>query len=209
MKLYLIRHGETDWNLEKRIQAPSSSHLTEKGKEQALLWKKYFVENNMAFDIIFSSNTLRTIETLALIFPQYKNMPNVKIDNRLNERYHTDLIGKNKEDIERELRLILPGRLSHHLYFRGTSKSLLTDRFPQEETMESVRKRVISFGEELKKLPYKSKVLLIGHSIFNRYIVEYLKYATIGEIMPHEKQDNDKLILLTMNRDLQVTENQG
>ncbi|MDO8498051.1 MAG: histidine phosphatase family protein [bacterium] len=206
MKVYLIRHGETNWNLEKRIQAPDSSHLTQKGKEQALRWKKHFIENNMALDIIFSSNTLRTIETLALIFPQYKNMPNVKIDNRLNERYHTDLIGKNKEDIERELGLILPGRLSHHLYFRGTNKSLLTGKFPQEETMESVGKRVISFGEEMKKLPYKSKVLLIGHSIFNRYIVEYLTYATIGEIMPHEKQDNDELILLDIDEDCKVVE---
>jgi len=42
MRLVIIRHGETDWNLEKKVQGSDSSRLTEKGLSQASKIKKYF-----------------------------------------------------------------------------------------------------------------------------------------------------------------------
>jgi broad specificity phosphatase PhoE len=41
MKLFLARHGETDWNQQKMIQGPNSSHLSEKGKQQARALKEH------------------------------------------------------------------------------------------------------------------------------------------------------------------------
>lgn len=65
--LYLMRHGETLFNQQKKIQGWCDSPLTEKGKKQAAIAGAYFSEKNIQFDQAFSSTSERACDTLELV----------------------------------------------------------------------------------------------------------------------------------------------
>lgn len=71
MQLHLIRHGQTNWNEERRVQGQSESKLTELGKQQALELKERLLVFD--FDAIYCSPSLRTRETAARLFPDFEN----------------------------------------------------------------------------------------------------------------------------------------
>ena len=67
LKIYLIRHGQTEWNLLDKMQGAKNSNLTIKGKTQAIALGKKLAPIN--FDKIYVSSTARAVETSKLIFP--------------------------------------------------------------------------------------------------------------------------------------------
>ncbi len=67
MDLHLIRHGQTDWNEERRVQGQSDSRLTQLGREQAIeLGQRIQL---VEFDKVFCSSSFRTRQTAANLFP--------------------------------------------------------------------------------------------------------------------------------------------
>lgn len=96
MAIYLIRHGETDFNVEKRLQGQINSALTEKGLTQC-----YEAKNNLKninIDLIISSPLERT-KKLAEIINGNRNIPLI-YDNRIMERSYGDLEGCYERDKE-------------------------------------------------------------------------------------------------------------
>lgn len=81
MKLYLVRHGETDWNKEKRIQGSTNIELNEYGRELARITRKGLLE--IPFDIAYSSPLIRAKETGEIIL-KGRNIPLYE-DQRLRE----------------------------------------------------------------------------------------------------------------------------
>ncbi|HEY8444590.1 MAG TPA: histidine phosphatase family protein [Bacilli bacterium] len=69
MKTYFcfIRHGQTEWNNEKRIQGIVNNHLNETGKKQARMLGHYLLEHDNNWDIIISSPLARAYETAEII----------------------------------------------------------------------------------------------------------------------------------------------
>jgi len=65
-RIHLIRHGETNWNKEKRIQGRSESTLTEQGKQQAAGLRLQLA--GVAIDHVFCSSSVRTRETADILF---------------------------------------------------------------------------------------------------------------------------------------------
>lgn len=76
--VYLMRHGETLFNLQKRVQGWCDSPLTDKGKEQAIAVGRYFREKGIVFDSAYSSTQERATDTLQLVteapFQQVKGL---------------------------------------------------------------------------------------------------------------------------------------
>jgi len=66
LRLHLIRHGETNWNREKRVQGQSESTLTALGQQQALALRPILAEHPIV--AVYCSSSLRTRETAALLF---------------------------------------------------------------------------------------------------------------------------------------------
>ena len=104
-KLVLLRHGQSQWNLENRFTGWKNVPLTEKGKNEAnhagILLKK----NNIKIDVVFSSVLERANRTaeIALRSAQLENLfENGKLkyekDQSLNERDYGDLVGLNKSE---------------------------------------------------------------------------------------------------------------
>lgn len=69
-KLYLMRHGQTLFNELKRIQGSCDSPLTKLGIEQAQQAKKYFDNEQITFNALYSSTQERASDTLEIISPE-------------------------------------------------------------------------------------------------------------------------------------------
>lgn len=82
MKVYVVRHGETDWNLENRLQGANDVPLNEHGIRQAEETRE--VLKDYDFDVIFSSPYKRAAMTARIINAD-RQLP-VFFDNRLRER---------------------------------------------------------------------------------------------------------------------------
>ncbi|MGG5373144.1 histidine phosphatase family protein [Enterococcus sp. AZ196] len=65
--LYLMRHGETLFNQQKKIQGWCDSPLTELGKKQALVAREYFIANNINLHSAYASTSERACDTLELV----------------------------------------------------------------------------------------------------------------------------------------------
>ncbi|MGN0662766.1 MAG: histidine phosphatase family protein [Faecalibacterium sp.] len=64
--LYLMRHGQTLFNLRRKIQGWCDAPLTELGQKQAKIAGKYFSDNKIVFDHAYSSTSERACDTLEL-----------------------------------------------------------------------------------------------------------------------------------------------
>lgn len=67
MKLFLVRHGQTDWNLKGKIQGSYDSELNEAGIIQAEELSKKIIENNYEFSKIYTSRQKRAIKTAQIL----------------------------------------------------------------------------------------------------------------------------------------------
>ena len=89
MKVYIIRHGQTNWNIIKKIQGQKDIELNETGIKQAT--DKISVFNEYNFDLIICSTLKRAMQT-AEILNSEKNIPMIYTD-ALRERKFGDLEG--------------------------------------------------------------------------------------------------------------------
>ena len=96
MKLYLIRHGESEANA-KRVHAGwQAVHLTERGIEQAKRIGEYL--NGLTFDKIYSSDLVRAMETAEAALPKREYVT----DERLREVNVGTVVGKGREECTAE-----------------------------------------------------------------------------------------------------------
>lgn len=81
---WLIRHGETDWNVEQRLQGWRDIALNERGKQQAQSIRVFLDTKNITFDAVLSSDLQRAVQTAEIIFSGLQT-PLIK-DSQLRER---------------------------------------------------------------------------------------------------------------------------
>lgn len=95
--LVLIRHGQSQWNLENRFTGWTDVPLTDRGRQDAE--KTARVLEGMRFDLAYTSRLQRASETLAILLRALKQegVPTVA-DSALNERHYGDLQGLNKAE---------------------------------------------------------------------------------------------------------------
>lgn len=146
MIIYAIRHGQTNWNIEKRLQGQTDTLLTNLGKQQAKDLAEIF--KNIDADFILSSPLQRALDT-ANIINQYKNL-NIEIETRLIERSFGDFEGLN--DIS-SFNCNIDKLLNYHLNYR----------LHNVEPIQTLFNRISSLIKDLKiKFPSK-KIILSTH----------------------------------------------
>lgn len=84
MKLYFVRHGQTDWNIQNRLQGASNIPLNSTGIEQAHILANKL--NSIHFDYIISSPLDRALCT-ANIINQHRNIPLITCDSLLERSF--------------------------------------------------------------------------------------------------------------------------
>jgi broad specificity phosphatase PhoE len=133
--IIFFRHGQTDWNLNKRFQGQSNVLLNDKGRKQAEALAKYL--ENYKLDVIYTSDLDRAIET-ATIVNKYHNVPLVK-DQRLREAHLGDLEGLILHEAEEKF-----GKDSIERWKSNDTEDFC---FPNGETKKQVLTRVKAFLE--------------------------------------------------------------
>jgi 2,3-bisphosphoglycerate-dependent phosphoglycerate mutase len=98
-KLVLVRHGQSQWNLENRFTGWVDAPLTEKGLQEAQNAGQLLKQENFQFQKAFTSYLQRAIKTLWIILEETEQtwLP-VEKDWRLNERHYGGLQGLNKQE---------------------------------------------------------------------------------------------------------------
>src|SRR3989339_1397072 len=89
--LYLVRHGETEWNVQKIIQGHKDIPLNQKGEKQARRLAKKLVK--IKFGVVFSSDLLRAKRTAEIVVLEKKIA--VKTTKTLRERHFGRFEGKS------------------------------------------------------------------------------------------------------------------
>ena len=149
--IYIVRHGQTDWNVEGRYQGRIDVELNEKGIEQAQKIREKL--NGVKFDKVFSSPLKRAIKTAEIITSN-----DIIVDDRLVERCNGELEGKLKSDI------------NVNIDFNDPNENRLGI-----ENIDVFRKRIKNFFEEIS-IKYKGKNVLVvthaGVSIYARCFFE-------------------------------------
>ena len=151
LQVYLVRHGETQWNAERRIQGQSDSPLTAKGELQAVQVgervRTYGITHVIASDL---GRTQRTAEIIADACGC-----GVTLDARLREldmgileQRHLDSLSAQEEEWRR-------------LVVNGTPNG----RIPEGESMQELSERMHAGLAACLNLPAGSRPLLVSHGI--------------------------------------------
>ena len=91
----ILRHGETDWNSQGKLQGCEDTELNEKGRTQAIETARYFETEN--WDIIVSSPLKRAFETAKIIGSQVK-ISKIHVINEIKERDYGSASGLLPEE---------------------------------------------------------------------------------------------------------------
>lgn len=155
LKIYLLRHGQTDWNKEKRLSCGNEAQLNQTGIEQAKCAGE--ILKNIDYNLVICSPYDRTKLTCKIA--NVKNML-VIFDNRLREREAGVLDGKYFSEFTKE------GISDFFNYNKNVN-------YENAENIKDFCKRVWRFLDEIK-LKYKDKnILLVTHNIVIRAIKAY------------------------------------
>ena len=100
--LILVRHGQSEWNLENRFTGWVDVDLAPKGKLEACKSGELIKEQKIKIDYFFTSYQKRAIDTLKLILDtlRIQNVQTIKAW-QLNERHYGALTGLNKDEMKK------------------------------------------------------------------------------------------------------------
>jgi broad specificity phosphatase PhoE len=168
-QIYLVRHGETDWNAKGLLQGQSDIPLNKEGEKQAIeAAKKHF--KKIKFAAIFSSDLLRAKKTAELIALEKKMA--VETSTLLRERDFGPFEGKHWQEVEKKLRMSIKE-------FR-----MLSDEVAKKLGIESDEKMMERFLRFLREVAvaYRGKnVLIVTHGSVMRVFLTKLGYLSKEE----------------------------
>lgn len=163
MTIWLVRHGETARNREKKLQGRSNSPLNENGIHQAESVRDFFKEQGISFDRIYSSPLTRAVQTARIITGQDKG---IITDDRLLEMDYGPYEGISLESPSPEIRA----------FFKDFVHN------PAPEGMESLDYVKARAGDFLNSLDgaWSGNILIVTHAIALKGALEYLTPGSKG-----------------------------
>lgn len=201
MKLVLLRHGQSVWNLENRFTGWTDVELSNNGIKEAKEAGKLLKENEFTFDVAYTSVLKRANETLNIILKELgeENIP-IHYSWKLNERHYGALQGLNKDDtrkkygdeqvkIWRRSAFVRPPLLNEeddrYPGMDDKYKDLKKSELPLGECLMDTLKRVIDYYEtEIKKsLLSGQNVIIAAHGNSLRALIKYLEDISDDDIM--------------------------
>ena len=141
--LYLMRHGETLFNVRRKIQGWCDSPLTEKGVNQAIVAGEYFKKNAITIDYAYTSTSQRASDTLELLS-----------DHKLSYERIKDLREMNYGTFESESQDLNPDRETYETFFTAYGG----------ESRSQVRARVVPTITSIMKRKNHNTVLIVSHA---------------------------------------------
>jgi isoleucyl-tRNA synthetase len=173
--LTMVRHGETDWNVEEKIQGSTKEvDLNEKGKEQVHALAKNL--KGKKFDLIVTSDLNRCVQS-AEILSEELGIPLETPWELLQERRYYSWMGRKKDDILAE----------HPMQLDKGGFAFHTDDPEEGETLSEFLQRMQDAYNKILELYAGKHVLFVGHGGVNRafkVLSENLSFAEILQWIP-------------------------
>jgi 2,3-bisphosphoglycerate-dependent phosphoglycerate mutase len=218
-KLVLMRHGESQWNLENRFTGWTDVDLTDLGRDQARKAGQMLKDQGYEFDIAFTSVLKRAIRTLwialdamdAMYLPVHNNW-------RLNERHYGALQGLNKAEtaaqygdeqvlIWRRAYAIAPNPLAlddpRHPKFDPRYARLSAQQLPATECLKDTVERVLPFWEETIAPAIRAgrRVMISAHGNSLRALIKHLDHVSEEDIV-HLNIPTGQPLVYELDKDL-------
>ena len=200
IKLVLVRHGESIWNLENKFTGWTDVELSEKGIQEAIAAGKVLKEKGYTFDIAYTSVLKRANDTLNYILKEMNLDIPIYYSYKLNERHYGALQGLNKDETrkkygEEQVRLWRrsadtrpPALTISDPRYPGNDpkyKTLSQDELPLTENLIDTIKRVIEYwNSDIKNnLLNGKRIIIVAHGNSLRGLIKYLDNLSDEEIM--------------------------
>ena len=211
IKLVLVRHGQSMWNLENRFTGWTDVELSEQGIKEAKEAGKVLKEKGFSFDVAYTSVLKRANDTLGYILEELGEQDiHVKKSWRLNERHYGALQGLNKDETrekygEEQVLLwrrstdVRPPALSKddERYPGNDSKysELKEEELPTTENLIDTIERVMVYWNSniVKDLKAGKKVIIAAHGNSLRGLIKYLDNMTDEEVIKLELQTGNPI----------------
>lgn len=169
--IYLFRHGQTDFNLEKKFTGWLESDLTELGRASA---QKIADQLRLVrFDLAYRTRLRRSLDTLNIVLREHPECRTILVDDRLIERSYGDLAGLTHQELIDGL-----GIGQYEQWHRG-----FYDRPPGGECFDDVEMRVMEFIAHLKEKYTKQdiNIAISAHGNSIRLFRKIMENAPIAE----------------------------
>lgn len=187
MELYIVRHGETEWNKDKLLQGSTDIPLSDNGRLLARLSGEALADT--PFDRIYSSPLVRAYETACLF---RGNQPvEIITDDRLRELCFGDYEGKNMSQ------LLADPDCSFQYFFKQPHLYTPTTN---GEALEHLCERGASFMKEVI-LPLEqtcNRVMIVAHGAMNKALMTFVKQHDLSQFWSGGLQQNCNVILLKL-----------
>ena len=211
IKLVLVRHGQSMWNLENRFTGWTDVELSEQGIKEAKEAGKVLKEKGYGFDVAYTSVLKRANDTLEYILEELgeQDIP-VKKSWRLNERHYGALQGLNKDETKEKYgeEQVLLWRRSTDVRPPALSKD--DERYPgndpkysdlkenelptTENLIDTIERVMVYWNSDIKKdLEAGKRVIIAAHGNSLRGLIKYLDNMTDEEIIKLELQTGNPI----------------
>lgn len=148
MNIYFVRHGETEWNKEGRLQGWLNSELTENGKSQAALLRDQL---SITFDKVYSSPSKRAMDTAKILT---NNEQSILVDDRLKEIHLGSWQGRLISDIQQE-------DADRYKVYCGSPEQYIPDH---GESLEQLKERMGDFYRDCQKAEAEN-IVVVTHGV--------------------------------------------
>ena len=184
-KLVLLRHGQSQWNLENRFTGWKDIELSENGILEAKESGRLIKEKKIPIDVVYSSGLKRAIDTAIIAMKEanydhlFNNGELIIIKNiAVNERDYGDLTGLNKQETAEKY-----GKEQVHIWRRSYDVNP-----PGGESLKNVVERVKPYFENTMKkdLENRKNILLSAHGNSLRALFLILNFYTAETISTAE-----------------------
>lgn len=200
-KLVLMRHGESQWNLDNRFTGWYDVDLTDTGREQARKAGELLKQEGYRFDIAYTSVLKRAIRTLWIALDAMDAMYTPIHNNwRLNERHYGALQGLNKAEtaaqygdeqvlVWRRAYAIAPNPLElddpRHPRFDSRYAKVPADQLPATECLKDTVERVLPIWSESIAPAIRAgrNVLIAAHGNSLRALIKHLDGISDDDIV--------------------------
>ena len=156
-RLLLIRHAQTEWNIQRRFQGHGDSPITEEGQEQLQRLKSRLA--GLEFDVVYSSDLKRTMETSQMLSGKQRVE-----EPRLRERGVGILEGLNLEQIMAE----------HAEAFRAFRSGDKDHQIEGGESLQNALNRAWTFLEEMPEKHPGAELAAVSHAGLIRLICKQI-----------------------------------
>ena len=209
--LILIRHGQSQWNLQKRFTGWVDVDLAPNGKLEACKAGELIKELRLNIDFFFCSYQKRAIETLNLVLNTLRIKNNNIIKSwQLNERHYGSLTGLNKDEMKKKLGEkkiqefrrswdIAPEPLNQNSPYHPLNieiyKNVPRDKIPDTESLKDTFERVTKYYEEKISDKIEKNIIIAAHGNSIRALCKYLFKISEKDISKLEIPTGNPLLI--------------